>query len=161
VKTNPFPEPNWDKESLAALIAEYNKEFAKFDLYPDGWMGKRGEADETTRHIGCAGAWGLFPNEDAVYINYNGHLPAVEGDPRIRRLELRNGVIVISDADAASPTHVKLTRQELAAFVLGTRAPSAADPLSQLDRVLDRSHLMPPGAVESVMKGMHDAGAWE
>jgi hypothetical protein len=73
---DPFPEPNWDKESLAALTAEYNNEFAKFDLYPDGWMGKRGEADENTRHIGCAGAWGLFPNKDAVYINYNGHLSA-------------------------------------------------------------------------------------
>jgi alkyl sulfatase BDS1-like metallo-beta-lactamase superfamily hydrolase len=79
---------------------------------------------------------------------------AVEGDSRVRRLELRNGVIVISDSAAAAPTHVKLTRQELAAFVLGTRAPSETDPLSQLDRVLDRSHLMPPGAVESVMKGM-------
>jgi hypothetical protein len=38
--------------------------------------------------------------------------------------------------------------------VLGTRAPSTADVLSQLDRVLDRSHLMPPGAVESVLQGM-------
>ena len=79
---------------------------------------------------------------------------AVEGDSRIRHMELRNGVMVISDSAAASPTHVKLTRQELAAFVLGTRAPSAADALSQLDRVLDRSHLMPPGAVESVLQGM-------
>jgi hypothetical protein len=74
--TDPFEEPNWDKQSLAALSAEYNKEFAMFDLYPEGWMGKRGAADEATRHIGCAGAWGLFPNEDAVYINYNGHLSA-------------------------------------------------------------------------------------
>lgn len=73
---DPFPEPKWDKKSLAARTAEYNKEFAKFDLYPDGWMGKRGEVDEATRHLGCAGAWGLFPNKDAVYINYNGHLPA-------------------------------------------------------------------------------------
>ena len=73
---DPFPEPKWDKKSLAALTAEYNAEFAKFDLYPDGWMGKRGEADDATRHLGCAGAWGLFPNKDAVYINYNGHLPA-------------------------------------------------------------------------------------
>jgi alkyl sulfatase BDS1-like metallo-beta-lactamase superfamily hydrolase len=81
---------------------------------------------------------------------------AVVGDSRIRRLELRNGVIVISDSAAAAPTHVKLTRQELAAFVLGTRAPSETDPLSQLDRVLDRSHLMPPGAVESVLQGMKD-----
>jgi alkyl sulfatase BDS1-like metallo-beta-lactamase superfamily hydrolase len=79
---------------------------------------------------------------------------AVEGDPRIRRLELRNGVLVITNADAAAPTHLALTRQELAAFVLGTRSPSAADALSQLDRVLDRSHLMPPGAVESVLEGM-------
>ena len=73
---DPFPEPKWDNESLAALTAEYNAEFAKFDLYPDGWMGKRGEADDATRHLGCAGAWGLFPNKDAVYINYNGHLTA-------------------------------------------------------------------------------------
>ncbi len=83
---------------------------------------------------------------------------AVEGDPRIRRLELRNGVLVITDADAAAPTHLSLTRQELAAFVLGTRSPSTADALSQLDRVLDRSHLMPPGAVESVMQGMKVGG---
>ena len=83
---------------------------------------------------------------------------AVEGDPRIRRLELRNGVLVITDANAAAPTHFQLTRQELAAFVLGTRSPSTADALTQLDRVLDRSHLMPPGAVESVMKGMKVGG---
>jgi alkyl sulfatase BDS1-like metallo-beta-lactamase superfamily hydrolase len=76
---------------------------------------------------------------------------AVEGDPHIRRLELRNGVLVITDADAAEPTHLALTRQELAAFVLGTRSPSTVDPLSQLDRVLDRSHLMPAGAVESLL----------
>jgi len=81
---------------------------------------------------------------------------AVEGDPRIRRLELRNGVLVITDADAAEPTHLALTRQELVAFVLGTRPPSDTDALSQLDRVLDRSHLMPPGAVESMLKGVND-----
>ena len=33
-------------------------------------------ADEKIRHLACAGAWGLFPNKDALYINYNGHLPA-------------------------------------------------------------------------------------
>jgi alkyl sulfatase BDS1-like metallo-beta-lactamase superfamily hydrolase len=79
---------------------------------------------------------------------------AVEGESRIRRIELRNGVLVISDAEAASPVHVALTRQQLAAFVLGTRAPSEADPLGRLDRVLDRSHLLPPGTVESVLQGM-------
>jgi len=86
---------------------------------------------------------------------------AVEGDSRIRRLELRNGVLVITDADAAAPTHLSLTRQDLAAFVLGTRSPSTADGLSQLDRVLDRSHLMPPGAVESVLKGMKAGNDFE
>jgi len=82
----------------------------------------------------------------------------VEGDSRIRRIELRNGVLVITDADVAAPTHLSLTRQELAAFVLGTRPGSAADALSRLDSVLDRSHLMPPGTVESVMKGMKATG---
>jgi alkyl sulfatase BDS1-like metallo-beta-lactamase superfamily hydrolase len=83
---------------------------------------------------------------------------AVEGESRIWSLELRNGVLVITDADAAAPTHLRLSRQELAAFVLGTRSPSKADALAQLDRVLDRSHLLPPGAVESVMKGMKVGG---
>ena len=41
----------------------------------------------------------------------------------------------------------------------GTRPPSDTDPLSEIDRVLDRSHLLPPGTIESVMKGMHDTSA--
>lgn len=71
-----LPESKWDKTSLEELTANYNAEFAKFAKYPDGSMGPRGRADETMRHLACAGAWGLFPNNDAVYINYNGHLPA-------------------------------------------------------------------------------------
>ena len=39
-------------------------------------MGPRGKADEATRRLAVAGAWGLFPNRDAIYINYNGKLPA-------------------------------------------------------------------------------------
>ena len=73
---DPFPEPAWDLQSLDELRAKYNAEFARYDKYPDGWMDTRGKADEATRHLGCAGAWGLFPNRDAVYINYNGRLPA-------------------------------------------------------------------------------------
>jgi alkyl sulfatase BDS1-like metallo-beta-lactamase superfamily hydrolase len=49
---------------------------------------------------------------------------AIEGDARMRRLELRNGVLVIIDVAAPAPTHLQLTRQELAAFVLGTRPPA-------------------------------------
>ncbi len=56
--------------------AQYNAEFARYDKYPDEWMGPRGVANDKTRHLACAGAWGLFPNKDAVYINYNGKLPA-------------------------------------------------------------------------------------
>jgi hypothetical protein len=71
---DPFPEPKWDAKSLAALTAQYNAEFAKYDQYPDGFMGPRGVADDKIRHLAAAGAWGLFPNQDAVYINYNGKL---------------------------------------------------------------------------------------
>lgn len=86
---------------------------------------------------------------------------ALEGDPLIRRLELRNGVLVITAADAAASAHFQLTRQELAAFVLGTRPAGTSDAMTQLDKALDRSHLMPPGAVESVMAGMKAPGESE
>lgn len=69
---DPFPEPKWDKESMLALRTEYEKEFQKFDQYEPDWMGPRGEVNEKTRHLGVAGAWGLFPEKDAVYINYTG-----------------------------------------------------------------------------------------
>lgn len=32
--------------------------------------------NEKTRHLAAAGAWGLFPNRDATYINYDPDLPA-------------------------------------------------------------------------------------
>jgi len=46
---------------------------------------------------------------------------------------------VVSDAQSPAAQHVALTRQELAAFVLGVRPASAGDPLAELDRVLDRT----------------------
>jgi alkyl sulfatase BDS1-like metallo-beta-lactamase superfamily hydrolase len=68
---------------------------------------------------------------------------AAEGDPRIRRLELRNSVLVISDADSKAPAHFDLTRRELAEFVLGKRVfANGGDALAELERNLDRSHLM-------------------
>ena len=73
---DPFPEPKWDAASLEKLTAAYKVEFDKYELYPDGFMAARGKADEKLRHLAAAGAWGLFPNEHAVYINYNGKLPA-------------------------------------------------------------------------------------
>ena len=72
---------------------------------------------------------------------------AAEGDPRIRRVELRNGVLVITDAGAKGPVHVDVSRRELADFVLGKKStPAANDPLAELDRSLDRSQLMRPSA---------------
>jgi hypothetical protein len=73
----PFPAPKWDPKSLSALTERYNREFAKFAQYPDGSMAPRGQADESIRHLAAAGAWGLFPTRDAVYINYTGR-PAAE-----------------------------------------------------------------------------------
>ena len=79
---------------------------------------------------------------------------AAEGDPQIRRVELRNGVLVITEAGAKAAPHVDVTRRELADFVLGKRSPpKAGDPLTELDRSLDRSHLLsaaarPPATLE-------------
>jgi hypothetical protein len=72
----PFPEPKWDRQSLAELTTKYNSEYSQNGIGPNDWMAPRGVANDKTRHIACAGGWGLFPNKDAVYINYNGKFPA-------------------------------------------------------------------------------------
>ncbi len=70
---------------------------------------------------------------------------AAEGDPQIRRVELRNSVLVITKVESKGAMHVELTRSELADFVLGKGAPAKGGAaLAELDRVLDRSRLMPP-----------------
>jgi alkyl sulfatase BDS1-like metallo-beta-lactamase superfamily hydrolase len=81
-----------------------------------------------------------------------------EGDPQIRRIELRNSVLVISDADSKAAKHVDVTRSELADFVVGKGAPAkGGEPLAELDRVLDRSRLMPPTtAVPAVLDAKGD-----
>lgn len=67
-----FSDPKWDADSMLALRSEYEKEFQKFTQYEADWMGPRGQVNEKTRNIAVAGAWGLFPEKDAVYINYTG-----------------------------------------------------------------------------------------
>ena len=70
---------------------------------------------------------------------------AAEGDPQIRQIELRNSVLVISPVASRGARHVDVTRSELADFVLGKGAPAkGGGPLAELDRLLDRSRLMPP-----------------
>ena len=68
----PFSAPDWDVDSMLALRSEYEAEFLKFAQFEPDWMGPKGEVNEETRHLAAAGAWGLFPEEDAVYINYAG-----------------------------------------------------------------------------------------
>jgi alkyl sulfatase BDS1-like metallo-beta-lactamase superfamily hydrolase len=70
---------------------------------------------------------------------------AVEGEPQIKRVQLRNSVLVITPAASRGERHVDVTRGELVDFVLGKGAPAkGGEPLAELDRVLDRSRLMPP-----------------
>jgi alkyl sulfatase BDS1-like metallo-beta-lactamase superfamily hydrolase len=69
---------------------------------------------------------------------------AAEGDPQIRQIELRNSVLVISPVASQGSRHVDVTRSELADFVIGKGAPAkGGEPLAELDRVLDRSQLLP------------------
>ena len=46
---------------------------------------------------------------------------AVEGDPAIHRVQLRNGVLIISTVEKAESVHVAATKAQLADFVLGAR----------------------------------------
>lgn len=69
---------------------------------------------------------------------------ATEREPQIKRVELRNSVLVVTDADAKAAVHVDLSRRELADFVLGKPVSvTGGGPLAELDGMLDRSHLMP------------------
>lgn len=71
---DPFRSGDWDKASLDALRAQYEKESAAYPSWA-GMEGPRGTVNEETRHIAAAAAWGLFPEGDATYLNYNGGFP--------------------------------------------------------------------------------------
>lgn len=66
-----FVPPDWDKASLDALRAQYEKDSSAYASWA-GMEGPRGTVNEETRHIAAAAAWGLFPEADATYLNYNG-----------------------------------------------------------------------------------------
>ncbi len=69
---------------------------------------------------------------------------AAEGDDQIWLVTLRNSVLVISSSASRGASHIDVTRSELADFVLGKAASLAGGgALAELDRVLDRSRLMP------------------
>ena len=68
---------------------------------------------------------------------------AVEGDAAIHRVQLRNGVLVISTAERAGPVHVASSRAQLADFVLGTASlPGNARELADFGQVFDRSQFL-------------------
>ncbi len=74
---DPLPTFQWDRQSLKTLTAQYEKDSAQYSSWK-GMQGPRGKADEKTRHIAAAAAWGLFPEWDATYLNYSGgHDPKV------------------------------------------------------------------------------------
>jgi len=69
---DPFPPFKWDMESLKTLTTQYEKEASQLENY-NGLQGPRGKlAKENSRHLAAAAAWGLFPEQDAIYLNYNG-----------------------------------------------------------------------------------------
>lgn len=73
---------------------------------------------------------------------------SVAGDPTIHRLQLRNGVLIPSRADAASATHLTLTRAQLADLVLGTGPfPGTGAGLVGFDAIFDRSQFLSRDAV--------------
>jgi hypothetical protein len=69
-----FAPPDWDKASLDALRTQYEKDSAAYPSWA-GMEGPRGTVNEETRHVAAAAAWGLFPEADATYLNYNGGFP--------------------------------------------------------------------------------------
>jgi alkyl sulfatase BDS1-like metallo-beta-lactamase superfamily hydrolase len=68
---------------------------------------------------------------------------AVEGGEQLTRIQLRNCVMVVTNAASKGETHIDLSRLELAEFVLGLRTLAAGnDRLADFEQSLDRSHMI-------------------
>ena len=69
---DPLPPFKWNMASLKTLTEQYEKEARQLENY-NGMQGPRGKVvKEKSRHLAAAAAWGLFPEQDAIYLNYNG-----------------------------------------------------------------------------------------
>lgn len=66
-----------------------------------------------------------------------------EGENGIWSLHLRNGVLVTGAVQASAAIHLRLTRTELAEFILGRRTLGEGASLAAFDACLDRSGLKP------------------
>ena len=77
---------------------------------------------------------------------------AVDGDPAIYRMQLRNGVLVVSPTEKAGPIHVAATRAQLADFVLGAAPlPGNAPALADFGQFFDRSQFLPRETLASFL----------
>ncbi len=69
---DPLPPFKWNMASLKTLTEQYEKEARQLENYND-MQGPRGKVvKEKSRHLAAAAGWGLFPKQDAIYLNYNG-----------------------------------------------------------------------------------------
>ncbi|MCJ7528989.1 MAG: MBL fold metallo-hydrolase [Methyloceanibacter sp.] len=82
----------------------------------------------------------------------------IEGEAELRRVELRNGVIVVSTVTAPAETHMDLSRLELAEFILGFDTPIRANgAIAEFDSCLDRSNLLSvPGGLGAQLDDPHE-----
>jgi hypothetical protein len=71
----PLPPFKWDKKSFNSLHKQYQKDSIKYSSWKN-MEGPRGTTNEKIRHIAATTAWGLLPQWDITYLNYNPKLDA-------------------------------------------------------------------------------------
>lgn len=76
-----------------------------------------------------------------------------EGETGIWSLHLRNGVLVTGKAEEPAADHIRLTRQELAEFILGRRGMAAGVLFKDFEACLDRGGLKPMDEVIAAFIG--------
>lgn len=78
------------------------------------------------------------------------------GDDSIWSLHLRNGVLVTGTAKASAASHLRLTRMELAEFILGRRTLGEEAAFAAFDACLDRSGMKPLDEAIAAVLGAPD-----
>jgi hypothetical protein len=64
---------------------------------------------------------------------------AIKDAPGMRQLELRNGVIIVTDADQKSAAHIDVSRREWSEFIAGQRSfASLNEVIASFESVLER-----------------------
>jgi hypothetical protein len=70
----------------------------------------------------------------------------------MHRIQLCNGVMLISTVEKAEPVHVAVTKAQLADFVLGVvPLPGDAPELSGFGKVFDRSQFLPRESLKAAL----------